>query len=88
MALQSETNGHINIGSGEQTTVTQIFENLSAEIGYQKKPIYKPERKGDVKHIYLNVEKARANLGWTAHMNLQNGLRETVNLLRSNKEVN
>mgnify|MGYP001215567668 CR=1 FL=1 len=88
LALQSETNGHINIGSGEQTTVTQIFENLSAEIGYQKKPIYKPERKGDVKHIYLNVEKARANLGWTAHMNLQNGLRETVNLLRSNKEVN
>ena len=80
--LETPTQGHINIGSGAQTSVNEIFEQLSVEIGYTKKPIYESEREGDVRHIYLNVEKAEEALGWTAHMNLEDGLKHTINALR------
>jgi len=81
--LETQTQGHINIGSGAQTSVNEIFEQLSVEIGYTKKPIYESEREGDVRHIYLNVEKAEEALGWTAHMNLEDGLKHTINALRA-----
>ena len=80
--LETQTQGDINIGSGAQTSVNEIFEQLSVEIGYTKKPIYESEREGDIRHIYLNVEKAEEALGWTAHMNLEDGLKHTVNVLR------
>ena len=81
--LETQTQGDINIGSGAQTSVNEIFEQLSVEIGYTKKPIYESEREGDIRHIYLNVEKAEEALGWTAHMNLEDGLKHTVNVLRA-----
>ena len=81
--LETQTQGDINIGSGAQTSVNEIFEQLSLEIGYTKKPIYESEREGDIRHIYLNVEKAEEALGWTAHMNLEDGLKHTVNVLRA-----
>ena len=80
--LETQTQGDINIGSGAQTSVNEIFEQLSVEIGYTKKPIYESEREGDIRHIYLNVEKAEEALGWTAQMNLEDGLKHTVNVLR------
>jgi len=80
--LDTEAQGHINIGSGEQTSVNQIFKQLSAEIGYSKKPIYEPERQGDVRHIYLNARKAEKDLEWTARINLEEGLKHTVDALR------
>ena len=81
-ALETGVQGHINIGSGEQTSVNQIFEHLSSEIGYTTPPIYESEREGDVRHIYLSIEKAKEDLGWTAKMNLEEGLKQTVNILR------
>ena len=80
--LEKGVQGHINIGSGEQTSVNQIFEHLSTEIGYTIPPIYESEREGDVRHIYLSIEKAKEDLGWTAKMNLEEGLKQTVNILR------
>ena len=80
--LETETQGRINIGSGVQTSLKEIFEYLRVEVGYTKKPIYESEREGDVRHIYLNVEKAKEALGWTARTNLKDGLKHTVNALR------
>ena len=80
--IVTEALGHINIGSGEQTSVNQIFKQLSTEISYTKKPLYEPERQGDVRHIYLNATKAEEDLNWIASINLQEGLKRTVDALR------
>ena len=80
--IDTEAQGHINIGSGEQTSVNQIFKQLSTEISYTKKPLYEPERQGDVRHIYLNATKAEEDLNWIASINLQEGLKRTVDALR------
>lgn len=80
--LDKRVRGYINIGSGLGISVNDIFHKLSAETGYRKKPIYTPDRPGDVRHIYLNVSKAKSDLDWIARTSIGEGVKLTINALR------
>jgi UDP-glucose 4-epimerase len=41
-------------------------------------PELAPERHGEVRHSCLEVSRARRELGWTAEVQLSDGLRRTV----------
>ena len=74
--------GIYNIGSGTPTSVNDIFALLAEETGYDRVPVHAPERPGDVRRIYLDVSKARRELGWAPEIDLPEGITRTVAALR------
>ena len=72
-----------NIGSGSPTSVNRIFSVLSGLTGYCSQPVRVPARTGDVRHIYLDVSRARQELGWQATTPLEEGLSLTVDSIRA-----
>ena len=76
------TTGTYNIGSGAPTSVNDIFALLAEETGYDRAPVHAPERPGDVRRIYLDVSKARHELGWAPEIGLPEGITQTVGALR------
>jgi UDP-glucose 4-epimerase len=71
-----------NIGSGEGTTVNQIYELLKEATGYTLDAIHGPAKAGETFRIYLNINKAATNLNWKPEVSLRDGLMQTVESLR------
>lgn len=81
--LDKGDNESINIGTGRETSVNQLFELLSKITGYNQKPAFLPQRKGELARNFLDVEKANKILGWVPEMTLEEGLKKTVDWIRS-----
>lgn len=84
LAVTREHPGGIyNIGRGEPTSVNQIFATLKDLTGYAPAANYGPAKLGETRHIYLNADRARAELGWQATFDLRAGLQNTVDFFRA-----
>lgn len=81
-ALQAQTEGVFNIGTGNETTTRRIFEALKAHTGYAGVARYGPPRPGDVRRIALDVSRAEQLLGWRPTVSLDEGLRRTMEWFR------
>ena len=71
-----------NIGTASGVSVNELFEVIADLTGYERSPQLGPPRLGDVKHVVLEVTRARERLGWTATTSLADGLRKTVAAMR------
>ena len=71
-----------NIGTGQSTSVNQIFELLKSIIAYKWDPERGPGRPGEVYQISLDSSRAAQELGWTPQVTLEDGLRKTVESFR------
>ncbi len=72
-----------NIGSGIGTSVNQIYEKLQEIIGFSEPPIYAEARTGEIEKVYLESSKALQELGWSAQVTFDEGLRTTVEWFRA-----
>jgi len=68
----------MNIGTGKGTSVNTIFEMLKKIIRYKWDAVHGPARLGDVYKICLDSSRAENELEWTAQVDLEEGLRRTV----------
>jgi len=75
-------NGIYNLGTGQGTTVNQIFDLLKEITGYEKQALYAPAKVGETRRIYLDASKARNELGWAPSVSLRQGLTNTVEYFR------
>lgn len=67
-----------NIGTGRGTSVNELFAMLAEITGYTGRPVHAPARPGELKKIYLDVARARRELGWEPEIDLRQGLSLTV----------
>jgi UDP-glucose 4-epimerase len=81
-AAESEATGPINIGLGEEKSVLDIVEVLNGNSDDGFEPEHAPERPGEVQHIALDPSRAREELGWEAKVELDEGLKRTLDSLR------
>lgn len=72
-----------NIGTGEGTSVNEIFGHLQRVTGNSAPPIYGAPRPGDVRHITLDPSRAKRLLGWEPRVGLVEGLKETLASMRT-----
>ncbi len=72
-----------NIGTGLQTSVNDLYGILAEICGVDAEPEYKPARAGELARSCLNSAKAGRLLGWSPQKNLDDGLAETVEFLRT-----
>lgn len=82
-ALDSDSVGTFNIGSGEETSVLDIVQSLSNVVGHELTIDSKPEVVGEMERSCLNAGKARAELHWLPEVSLQEGIHQTLNWFRT-----
>jgi UDP-glucose 4-epimerase len=77
-AADSGEAGTYNIGTGVEATVLQLGERLGPLCGTEFDPKMKPSRPGEVQRISLSPDRAKAALGWTPEVDIDEGLRLTA----------
>ena len=82
-ALESGGDMVVNIGTGEGTSVEQVFRAVAAETGYTGQPAYSEGRPGEVHRIHLDASLASAALDWRARIAFPEGIRRTVASFRA-----
>ena len=75
----------INIATGIETSVNDLFARLQTLIGSKAKPVYGPAISGEVHRISLRIERAEALLEWRPRVSLEEGLRRTVEWLKAER---
>jgi UDP-glucose 4-epimerase len=79
-AAGSAVTGPINIGTGRETSVLELVDalrELSGDESFQAD--LAPPRPGEVQRIALDAARAERELDWKATVDLNNGLRRTLN---------
>jgi UDP-glucose 4-epimerase len=72
----------INIGTGVETSVEELYRTMAEVCGADKDPVYEPERPGEVRRSSLDISKAKRVIGWKPATPLSEGLRLTINSFR------
>jgi len=79
LATLEQGSGRVyNLGYGIGTTVNQIFDGLKEITGYPQEAHHGLAKVGETFRIYLDASRAKAELGWEPTVDLQEGLRRTV----------
>jgi UDP-glucose 4-epimerase len=75
----SELTEPINIGTGRETSVLDLLAALG-DVSDRPlvEPVFAPERPGEVMRSLLDVSRAQRELGWTAEIELHDGLRRVL----------
>jgi UDP-glucose 4-epimerase len=82
LSAQSSATGVYNIGLGKSTTVNQLLEIIKNYMDKDIKPVYEPERSGEIKHSIADVSKAKS-IGFSPGNDFNNELIETVNWFKN-----
>lgn len=78
LALYNGDNEILNIGTGQKTTIEELFNVMNDIIGNNLKVLYGPERKGDIVHSYYNISEAKNKLNWKPNYSIRDGLKLTI----------
>jgi UDP-glucose 4-epimerase len=79
LAIKTKNSNEIyNIGFGKATTINQLAKIVMDAFGFYKKPVYMPERKGDVKHSQANILKAMKLLDYKPEVPLKEGIKKII----------
>lgn len=78
LAMEKGSNEIINISMNSQTSVKDLLDDIFVLNNTLINPEYKPERQGDIRHSYLNNNKAIQHLGWRPQYTLYDGLDKTL----------
>jgi UDP-glucose 4-epimerase len=77
-ASESGSPGPFNIGTGVETSVNELVRQLSLVTGAPFLPRNEAERPGEVLRSCLDPSRAAAELGWSARVDMAEGLRRTL----------
>lgn len=73
-------NGNVfNVGNGKPLTIKSIAETLAVLLEVDVSPIVTQTfRKGDVRHCYADMSKAKKVLGWKPSVSFKEGMKELI----------
>jgi UDP-glucose 4-epimerase len=70
--------GPVNVGTGVETSVLDLFARLRAAAGGRGEARHGPARPGEQRRSVLDAGRAQRLLGWTPGVTLDEGLRRTL----------
>ncbi|MBW3590209.1 MAG: GDP-mannose 4,6-dehydratase [Actinobacteria bacterium] len=73
-ALDRGAGETVNIGTGVETSVVDLYTQMARLAGSEAEPVFEPERAGELQRVALDVSKAKRILGWTPKTSLAEGL--------------
>src|SRR5229473_361832 len=81
-ALGSSVSGAFNVGTGVETSVNQLYEELARIAGTSRAAEFGPARAGEQRRSVILPERAAKELGWRPQVELSNGLAQTLRFFR------
>ena len=87
LALTSGDNNIFCIGTGQGTSVNQIYSELAKMTNFEPEIVRAPKRAGDIHLAYFDCSKAARILGWKPEVNLEEGIRATVDFFRTSRDT-
>jgi len=73
----------INIGTGVETSVNDLYGSMARATGFNDPPSYAPARAGELARSALAVGRAKEQLGWEPFTSLDDGVAKTLDWFRA-----
>lgn len=73
----------LNVGTGQRITLLDLVSQLNAAFGSRLDPIFEPPRAGDVRDSQASLAAIRQAIGYEPLVDFEEGLRRTVDWIRS-----
>ena len=83
MATGPNTTGPINIGNPNEFTMLELAQKVISLTGSRSKIIYQPLPEDDPRQRQPDITKAWTVLGWQPHVQLEEGLKRTIEYFKS-----
>lgn len=84
-ASKKNFDGVINIATGRETSVVEIFNKLKKITGFKGEAVHIPLPVGVLKRGALNIKKAKKIINWQPRYNIDKGLKLTVDWFKRNQ---
>ena len=82
LSLINLSKSHIfNVGRGVPVTVNELFNVFQEQNSKAKKPVYKPERHGEIGNFYADISYA-LETGWKWKVTLKEGVSMTISAFK------
>jgi UDP-glucose 4-epimerase len=81
-ALSKEAHGIYNVGTGQETTINELFGILAGLINPSVREVHGPAKKGEQLRIALDSSRLHRELDWEPKVALKDGLARTVDYYR------
>lgn len=81
-ALGFDQSDIFNIGTGHETDINAVFQEIAKASGSSQPEIHAPAKPGEQQRSVIDSGKARAVLGWQPTIPLVDGIRQTVDYFR------
>jgi UDP-glucose 4-epimerase len=81
--LEDGVQGVYNVGTGQETSVNQLFRHLAEITGSKSKEVYGPEKRGEQLRSVLDYTKLKKATDWEPKVQLPDGLKVTADYFRS-----
>lgn len=78
MSLKRGVGEVYNIGTGTETTLNELYSKLAKLLGKNSKPIYLPDRPGELYKSRVDYSKIKKEFGWVPEFDLEKGLKERL----------
>lgn len=82
-SLDAGSGMRINVGTGQETSVNELFAELADLVGYDRAAEFADPRSGELAHIAVDIRRAAAELGWKPRTSFREGLDLTLSWIRS-----
>ncbi len=82
LAMERGTGQIMNLGWGQEISVNQILASLKKNMALNIEAVFAPQRLGEIHRICLDSTKAQRELGWRPHIELDEGIRRTIQYCR------
>lgn len=73
-----------NIAYGGREYLINVYDSLGKALGKDIKPIFGPDRKGDIKHSNADISKARTMLGYNPSWSFERGIEAAIDWYKEN----
>jgi UDP-glucose 4-epimerase len=73
----------LNIGTGRETSVNELYATMAAEAGVDRPAVQAPARPGELQRISVDPRRAGIHLGWQPWTSLAEGTAAVIDWFRS-----
>ena len=87
MAEQWESPEPVNIGNGEEFTIKRLVHTIAEHCGFEGEILWDTSKPDGQPRKCLDTSRAQQGLGWTAQVDLHEGLKRTISWYRENREA-
>jgi UDP-glucose 4-epimerase len=77
LAAAAHDGGVLNVGTGTETSVLDLYERIQRAAGIERDPEFAPPRPAELQRSVLDPSRAQRELGWEPKRSLDEGLAET-----------